>query len=634
MQKFHLFLKLLFGSIFLIFSHPSCPQSQSKDAENYIDEKSEALELLMDCVVRWENGIHYRHHYKRKILRDNYGEAANIKIKYFAFKSLESIRDLKAVIYTPKGDGTFQKKELAPENIIEVNLDNKYRQVNLLFPKVQKGAILEWKYTISSYSFLGIGPWHFSSVYPIKKSSFAVNIYSIPWHIMLRGKELLEKYQGDEGRLLYRWEMENIKAQNQNIPFLDNVQNYSNSVTLHQGRLQAVSRKKKGNSNHFTNSPIDTLWLPQQLNTIVTDIFMAGESPKYKNESHAYKKYFETHFPDSIAGDALKIIDWYKNEFKWNNSYSYSASQPLRSFLKKKSGNDTEMALGLFGFLKSQGFESEMILSAPTQHIKIQPEYPFLPNFSAMFLRLKLNEEWTYIDPCQPHLPPGFINPNYLENAAICCSETPWIIESLSDKGRSQVLWNIVLDLKATQPKYQIKLRANGHKMQEIIPQPKRYIARRLNIQPENIEQFSIVKNEKGIQIECYAAYDSEGESTLAVLPFKSFTKNPFASDKERIYPIDLGYPASEKIIFNVLFPKTIVPLSSPDEQKYLLPNKMGGFTLKSAYMGNALTTISHFYNNQRFLPAEFFPILRQLSEDLMALQEQVILLKNNPNKQ
>ena len=105
-------------------------------------------------------------------------------------------------------------------------------------------------------------------------------------------------------------------------------------------------------------------------------------------------------------------------------------------------------------------------------------------------------------------------------------------------------------------------------------------------------------------------------------------TENPFKLDN-REYPVDFGFPKSNKITVNFKIPEGYQVTSVPENMAIGLPDGLGTFKYAIKQQGNQLQFSSSTDINASIIPPNYYAALKAFFDQIVVKQsENVVLAK------
>jgi len=372
-------LIFIFFSTASAFSQKSLPDfgEYSEDEKSLsvcsFDKNADAVVLLDEANSYYDDN--YRlitaRRTRIKILNDRAIEKGNIRIRYYQENGFETIKNLKALSFTPAGNASFITTGVDKKSFFTEKEDKIFSSIKFAIPNVKAGSILEYKYESIMKSYAGLRNWFFQSDIPTYRSCY--NLEVIPtaeFNFQVQKKStypiILQPKTG-EGKVYF--EMDNIPGLRFE-PYMDAVKDY----------LQKVEFQLSGYVNIFgDNKSVNQTW-----RDVAYDLYKADEF------CGAFKKDFDgldelkqlAGQKNKMTGKLVVIYDYLRNHFTWDGiDYKY-ASDGLKEVWEKKTGHSGEINLLLVNLLQLSDIEAYPMLVAERDFGKIDTVHPFLEQFN------------------------------------------------------------------------------------------------------------------------------------------------------------------------------------------------------------------------------------------------------------
>lgn len=347
-----------------------------------------------------------------KILTEEGIDYAKVVIpRYYENDKEEVISNIKARAYNLE-NGMIIKTELDPDQIYE-EVYNKYTKlIKFAIPNVKVGTIIEYSYTQTSQFYYRLEDWEFQHKIPTIHSEYQVKLtpyYSYKWILQGANKFYSKKSQKASGlennifgvkykEMIHNYVMKDIPAFRDDN-FISNEDDY---IIKMDWQLTKYSNNLRG-----IEYDLQSTW-----GKIVTDYLKSDVFGKYISKSNkkaaklidisAIKK-----LPENERVNA--IIDYVKQNYKWDGYDTELALKTPNEFLKDKSGAVSDINLFTIGLLNAAGIDAYGVISSTRYHGRIYYDYAFTHFFNYVVIYAKINGEFQLYDATQ----------NYLSNTLI-----------------------------------------------------------------------------------------------------------------------------------------------------------------------------------------------------------------------
>ena len=118
--------------------------------------------LYGNTNLRFCNTYHVRY----KALEDDFFEDNKFVVPYSGRFDFEFVKKIRATVYSYQDHKKVSKKNIKFKNIKYFDMDSIRSRVEVVFPHIKKGDIVEIEYTVASYNFVEPDRWDFHNEYP------------------------------------------------------------------------------------------------------------------------------------------------------------------------------------------------------------------------------------------------------------------------------------------------------------------------------------------------------------------------------------------------------------------------------------------------------------------------------------
>ena len=397
-------------------SYPDEPDAPAvvlwKQADVYFDDWREEMRLI------------YNFRKRIKILTTDGAKYAYLRLPYIGYDYYEDFVNIKVMVYSLK-NGNIKRKRLRRKNITFKKIDNYNYVLEMKFPDLHPGDIVDIHYIIASLNFLHPRRFYFQEDIPVRHAEFNANIpFFMKYYFDVYRFDAMDAKTVNESYTTISWTARytdpipstiyhrgyNFRANPSfnfqsnyytlvmnNVPsffqekFLDNKYNYYYHVDMN---LQLLEREI-GYSNRFS------IWLWEQFTKRMYQSTVIGYRPltKLHSQSTPYPagyyifdarswnllaknlrkdpqfgrslKSYANVFPilDRIKAtgtDTLNIakviFKWVQDSIRWNGKYDFLVSKHLSKVLKTRVGNSADLNMLLVYMLRRAGIKADPVI--------------------------------------------------------------------------------------------------------------------------------------------------------------------------------------------------------------------------------------------------------------------------------
>jgi len=589
------------------------------------------------------------YHAKIKILDEKGFDYGTIEIPFYHHDNLaEEVIKLKAV--THNGNSQYN---VLPSEIFTEDLSERWRQKKFTFPKMQKGSVLEYSYTIITpydYNFKG---WKFQSPIPKMYSEFNAKIPgNYVYNRTLSGKLKLDVNDAKIQKGCFQIEgfaqaadCEVLKYAMKDIPAFRAENEYMLSALNYISRLDfelAEYNRFDGTTATYTRS-----W---------SDVDKEFRSDKDIGRQMNKKGFFEKNVPESLLteGDQLtkakNIFKFVRNHFTWTgkNGGIFGTVRVKEAFEEKK-GNVAEINMSLINLLNAADIKANLLLLATRNEPLPTKSHPVIDDFNYFVAKIEIDGKDYLLDASDKFNPFGmlpFKALNLYGRVMDFEKESYWYDIRPGTKNRYQVRANLAFNVEQQKAEGIFDVVSTGYDAiyvnkvldaytkEEYLDEMEKDINGEFQITDyEHIKSRS--DDKKVAERFNFVIEDILKEDMVYLNPFLMtfFDENPFQM-QERNYPIDFGYSRHYKYQINFTIPHGYVLHEAPKEQVVKLGE--GGAVLKFFHQQklNQLALSFDLALNSTYFAAEDYEALKNLFKHVTDIQKNsLIVLKRENSK-
>lgn len=593
-----------------------------------------------------------------KIYKKEGYDWANQNIRYYIgdSNSKESVSFSDAVTYNLVG-GKIEKAKLKSDGIFDENINKYYNQKKITMPNVKEGSIIEYKYRIKASRIGSMRDWYFQASIPVNYSEFVTRIpeYFVfnnkqKGYIFPRvNKETSTKYivfhnkersGGDVSTTSYsenkrEYQEEKTTYIAENLPamkeeaYVNNINNYTSSLELELSMTR------------YPNKPIEMY--SSDWNSVVKTIYNYEDFGPELNKTG----YFENDLKALLSGITVQdeiiktIFNYVKANVKWNEYNGYSCDNGVKKAYKEKTGNVADINLMLTAMLRYAGLIANPVLvSTRSNGIAM---FPNRTAFNYVIAAVETGNGIILLDASDK-----FSTPNVLPFRAL-----NWVGRLIRKDGTSeevdlmpktQSFDNIMMSYSVspdgvvtgkTRRQYTdynaMTFRNNVDNVKEDA-----YLEK-LENDNDKIEVKDYVRtNEKELLLPTIETFSFTGSGLCEVIgekiyinPMLFFTnkQNPFKEEK-REYPVDYGFPSSDKYSITIQIPEGYMVESMPAPSAMTMEEDLGAFKFIAGVSENVLQLSITHQINAAIIPADYYSMLQEYYKGMIAKENEKIVLK------
>lgn len=619
--------------------------------------------IYLDGIQGSDKGFQvvFKRHFRIKITDANAGRYADFIIPlYNDGKYEEKLTELRGNTYNLAGSAVNTDK-LEKNKVIYEKKTNRITHVKFPMPGVKAGSIIEVSYITTSDFYYNLPQWNFQYDIPVLYSNYTVAVpeyFSYSQYLKgyvpvdykqtnLFDKITFDYYDRSPSDVQYK------KVGSENLQFTKNIATYT-AVNV----PAFIEEPHLRSANSYTASlllELQTMQLPKNtpINYTKTWESVAENLLSHPNFGEAMLK---TDFlTDAVAllkqqkltgldlaAEARRVI---LKKIQWNGIRRLTTAQTLREAYKNGKGSSSEINLTLIALLKELGFIVFPMALSTQENGMLNPVHPSADSFNYVVAAVEWEGKYYLFDATDPLADMNLLPLRCLNDKGLILNPKAlsWInlntgITTYKEQGIYQISLNpdkltfegnmsfTYHDYAAYLMKKQLSEFADTTELKNKLQQTYKGIT---------ISEVKIETAEKGAaplkeqyQFTLSNYTESAGDLIFfSPLFFETKTDNPFTSET-RAYPVEFDYPSTLVHTITINIPPDFAIESVPQPFVLTLGNKAAKYLYNITQNGNTLQ-ISNQFNVQQtlFLPEEY-PDLRAFYTQVIAKQQEKIVLK------
>ncbi len=601
------------------------------------DENADAIKLfeIGELKITPEMELQIIKHVRIKILSEKGKEFSNVSIDYW---HEDKLKRLKAHTILPSG----KKIKVGKKNKTESKAGN-FKSVNIAFPGVETGSIIEYKYNMFSKYITNLEPWYFQDEIFTKLSRLKVHIpkgliFSY-FHENLRGipntPKLERRTEFDIPTAIYTWEGNNIEPI-EDAPFMLNRYNYYSKILF---TLTGYKDKYRNENFQKTWEEIVVQLCDKYKKTLKVSNNVKTKAEILTNKSN--RKLEKIRAIYDFVNSEIEIDD------QKSNSFYPSAILSSDKILKSFKGTRIEKNILLISMLRAVGLKAYPVLIATRPKGKFYPKITELSRFNFLICKVDLfPAKNRFLDASVKYYPfttlPSFENVRYglviepngtLNELSIPFKQSNAVseIQAIVDEEG-----NLNGKLKLVYSGYpainQRNIIENSNTKQEYIK--KKFNENFIEFQIDSLNLSEWENAYKPIRITANFTINNFAQKFGSKLMFSpsiifKMTENVCKQDR-RIFPIEFDYPVNyiESISFSV--PENFTIEEIPQSRTSLSDGVR--FKCTSSTEKNKISYKRELNINKLIIPHSSYIRIKSLFDKIIAQdEEKVVISKGNP---
>jgi uncharacterized protein DUF3857 len=602
-----------------------------------------------------DNGydIRFTRHKRVKIFKKTAFEHAEVSIPFYVdgYGKTEKVKSIEATTYNYE-DGNLIQQQLDPTTVYEEKVNSRWRNKKFVFPNIQEGSIVEFKYVLETPFHFNLPDWTFQDKIPTIYSEYEVRM--IPFYeyvFRVQGISKFDYKQSVVAKEKRKWG--NISESNfgekigRGVEFQDYVHTYvlkdvpafkdeSFISSINDYIIKIDFQLSKFKSPTGTSRDIISTWSKLTKALVKNDKF-----GKYqKNCARIAKKILEKDL--DISGlsteeKSIKIIEYVKDNFNWDGTYSKYASMSAKAFITKKSGNTADINLFLLAMLKTAKIESHPVILSTRNHGKIDGSYPF-DHFTNYVIVLVKTESPFFADGTEDLLPYNRLPTRCLNDKGLIVSEDvldKWVRLENNIPSLEKNLIAIEIDPESLNASFNVSIQSTEYDAYSYRSTYKNDTTALHDFYSNKIGEIEAIKtlsyNEitRPYSISFEGTYETEklGENVV-INPFLNLamSKN-LLTQKERNYPVDFVYPSNELFEITLAIPNGFKITDIPES--FTMDNDLAEVKINYSITENLLKVEGNYnFKKPIYVSDEYSKIKYYMVKIIEKFNEQLVLEK------
>ncbi len=637
----------------LYFGHAQQPSNFGKLTSLEKEMLSYEKDTSAHAVVLYERGDNYfkvvdnyirlfkEYHVKIKIFDEKGFDEGNIAIRLSKSETAsEKLTQIKAV--THNGNEQFS---VLPSEMYDNDVNQYRKEKTFTFPKLQKGSIIEYAYTIQSpfiYNFRG---WDFQAGIPKIYSEFNATIpANYEYNRALIGTLALSTNDASIKKECFHIEgfptnadCEILKYAMKDIPAFKIEEEYMLAPSNYISRLDfelSKFHKFDGTTDKYTET-----W------EAVDRDFRSNKDigrQLYKND------FFEKNVPENLLTDAdpltraKNIYTFVRNHFSWNEEYGIFNKARVKEAFENKSGNVSEINMSLINLLNAAGIKTHLMLLSTRQSGLPKKIHPVMADFNYMVAKTSIDGKDYLLDATDKYMPFGmlpFRALNHYGRVMDFEKDSYWYDFRPQTMSKYQARAQVNFDVGQNKAEGVVDLLSTGYSavatrkaLEELDEET--YMDRFEEDFEGDIKiTFHEVRKELSDEEKVSERFKFEMANVikgdmLYLDPFliHFFDQNPFLLDK-RNYPVDFGYPRNYKYSINIGIPQGYAVHGLPEKQVVQLGDKLVILQFSHLQDANQLNLVFDLSLNSSHINPEDYENLKTVFKHVIQIQNNTLVV-------
>jgi Domain of Unknown Function with PDB structure (DUF3857)/Transglutaminase-like superfamily len=580
---------------------------------------------------------------KRKVKIFNKEGANNATIKIYLYNDKLKKERIKQIVATTHNlsNGKIIKTTLKKNEIFEELYDKNNTIIKFTLPKIQKGSVITYSYTLESPFMYKFKDWVFQESIPKIYSRYETNILlNYEYNIKLIGPlKLSEK----ESKIVHKCHMayngvtaDCIKASYAMVDIPAFIK--EDYMTVKENYLSRIDYELKtfirfdGVIDNITRTWKDT---DKEIKTIPSIGRQINSTSVVKNLFN----YTTTEKPNLLE-KAKAVYDYIQKNYSWNEEYLTFKDASLRDLVKDKTGNVSQINILLNNLLEKNGIDSKTILLSTRSNGFATKLFPVISDFNYLIVQATINGKSYLLDATDKYLSFGqlpFRCLNYYGRLLDFKNGSEWV--DITEDKVSTIQYQVNLNLAEEDViRGTVNSRFAGYfalsKKKKYYSNASNYIENFKN-EYDNLEitNHSIKSKYKtaetfqeSFDIE-YTEFEEVGDE-IYFDPFihKFFTENPFKL-QQRTYPVEFGYKKAFLYSYQLDLGSAYEVKELPKDLNVKLPNNTGEFLFVTKIANNKLNIFFKVNFKESVYDSSYYSYLKEFMSRIVDTQTKTLIV-------
>ncbi|PHI20082.1 hypothetical protein CEQ90_10125 [Lewinellaceae bacterium SD302] len=561
-------------------------------------------------------------------------------LTFYFSDEYETITEVNAAIHLPDGEEIKLKKR----DFIYADHTDGLRTLRFTFPRVEEGAILEYRYRRRDQGLATLPKFYFQEKHPVRWAEYEADIPEYYNYVSLTGANHNWAINSDETLNRTNTEGDNINVRRlhyatENQPaFVEETYGNNQLDYLPQTHFQLVSVTYPNVRERY----YITSWF--SLAKSLEDDLNFGRKFNNRADIKLPCETIEKLLKPGMSETEKATVAYREigNHMNWNEVYRIMTDDRLNTCWQKSSGSSAEINMILLGVLKELDIKASPILvSLRNEGMHIQT-YPIFDQFDHLMVLAELDGKEVIMDVNDPYRAPGLPRFDALnEFGWVADADAPRWISISPPKANRTVMSTISLQ-EDGMAKVHLRARLQGYfaqegqgMLQEVEESNGPLFSRIMESFPEaELENRTISETEElydplEMELDVILPLGMANGEYMYVMPIVLPGIDETLTDaEERTMPIDLGYRWKDRYIATLKPPTGYAVEELPESQ--VVSSEDGKVNIKytAAAANGEIRIIYTIDMDKAVFPAKEYVSIKALYEKALEFQETPIVLR------
>lgn len=564
---------------------------------------------------------------------------------------LDEVKDIEAIIYN-ESNGSVTKTKLSEDMIFDERINQFWRVKKIAFPNVKPGSVIEFKYTRITPNVVRFPDWEFQDRIPVIYSEYTVAM--IPYYeyaMLMQGApdfDVREVYEKDTGKhfenggaafaintykdVFYKFAMKHVPAF-KNEEFITSVDDYIMKLDL---QLSKIHRPNGSTIRYMTT------W-----EKMIEKMQKGDSFGRFLKKSRRIVKRNIDLSPIESLSDAGRfnwVMDYMKENFKWNGIPDKYTHQSPGQFFKTRTGNLSELNLFACAMLELADLDVYPVIFSTRGNGSINRNYPFISFFNASMILVKFDGNNILTDATEYFLPNNRIPVRNLNEIGLVIKkaknpeDVQWVVLGSELPSEEILNMEVLIDLEMDEVTAKVDYNSTEYyalnKRKSLNnnddDHSEAFEMGEMKIVESSVDVSAAVDRDKPLK----AKYSAKGNllsmgGKIYIDPFfgNIWKDNPL-KERRRTYPVDLTHPRLHRYKTTIHVPDGYELEYTPESQN--IDNDRFSLNYQVLKDANEVMVIFDYYIKKSiYQPKEYDAIKYYLGEIVKMGNEKIVLVKS-----
>ena len=561
-----------------------------------------------------------------KILKPKGNRYGDVSIRYYSKDEIQFVSDIEAYTYNPKS--VPEVKKVPQSAIFRQKLNDFWSVVKIAMPDVQPGTIIDYKYINTAKSY-HLDDWNFQCEIPVMHSHFSLEVlpnYEFTYRVFKSDRlPIVIKKEKEGGRIYF--EMNEI-AGLRDEPYMDAEKDYKQHIEF---QMSGYAGTFGGTQRYMTTWDEVTRELMQRSNfgsQLNKNIPVGPEwLEKVKAIAPAYERM-------------AAVYNFVYKNINWNGIRSTHTVDGVKETWEKKQGSSGDVNLLLINLLKEAGLEVYPLLVSERGNGKVNPEFPFLDQFSKTMACVLIDDKKYVLDIAGPYTPPFMTPFSVINTKAFLVKKKGGIITLTETQKKDQNFVNIQAriddngamigkaDIQSNEYARLTRMRAWLHDKERF--KENYYTTYETGLKVDSLHMQNLDNDSLALEQQFNFSTPPIASGDYKLINLNLFTgiaKNPFISDI-RFTNIDFGCLQSYTVLEYIDLPALLKIETLPKNLRMIMPDTSITFVRYMDVKDNVLRVKYEINFARPVFTADEYDYLKEFYKKMTGIMNEQIVLR------